>query len=98
VCRFGLVPKRVRPRIKILHGEVARQQLAIAIGQIGARDRETRRENVKGAVTAQYGDIDQTNANESEGHRAQDCSDNDAPLYDAGPFAHAIIVQYRKWA
>ena len=83
VRRLVLVPEDMRAGIEILDRQVARQQFAIAVDQIGAGDDGVIGEAAT-AAAAHQGHIDQAKSHQRESGDAEDRSDDDAPLEDAG--------------
>src|SRR5206468_4634562 len=71
---------------EILDWQVARQELAVAVHQVG-----TRRDDCRGAAAFpgfEQGDMDETDSHQRESGNTQDRSDNDAPLVNG--LAHIL--------
>ena len=79
---FAPVPERMRARIKIGDRQIARQQFAIAVHNIGARDKRLRTRERFRAVAFEERDIDKAQTHQPEGHDAERGGYRDASLED----------------
>src|SRR5689334_22511299 len=86
--RFLLVPEHQGARIQVLDRQVARQQFAIAVGQVGA-GHDFRRQ-ADAIQRFQQRDMDQADSHQRESGDTEDRSDNDAPLKDSGCRVHIL--------
>ena len=91
--RLPLVPKDMRARVKILHRQIARQEFAVAVGEIGAGGHYGR--GMAAARRSQKRDMNKADSHQRESGNAQNRSDNNAPLKDRWCLAH--ILTYWGW-
>ncbi len=90
LCSLRLVSEIFGLHIEIVHRQIARQKLAIAIQQIGARGQRIgggRGDKPRYAAVQEH-HIDEANAHQREGGHAQNCGDGNPPLHDGGRRRH----------
>ena len=77
----------MRARIEVLDRDVARQDLAVAVDEIGAIGGDGGRDR---AALAAWNtrDIDKAHQHQREGRDAHECAEDDPPLKDGGRLVH----------
>src|SRR5205085_10818245 len=83
----------MRTRVEILNRQVSREKLAAAIDEVGAGLWNAIDETADTRAAFHQRDVDESDGDKREGHRAEKRTDHDAPLQDRRPpFAHPSIV------